>query len=259
MKRKSLILLVSTVICALFLGCKEENVSGMWKINSLQKDGISQEICDIEIQLDQINNVISAAGNAGVNNFTGEFILNNNGSISVNNLASTKMMGSPEAMEFENTFIELLNGLSSAKIKDEKLILENKNANLKAEFSKVVQYDQPTVTTTLNSFYDTKWIVSSINSLDSLGTNELYIILSEEELSAFTGINQIIAPFGYNKDDNSIYIGEGAATLALGSDEENHIETNFLQNLYNSQKIELNKNTLLLKDANDNVLITLKK
>lgn len=259
MKRKSLILLVSTVICALFLGCKEENVSGMWKINSLQKDGISQEICDIEIQLDQINNVISAAGNAGVNNFTGEFILNNNGSISVNNLASTKMMGSPEAMEFENTFIELLNGLSSAKIKEGNLVLENKDANIQASFSRIQTITVVTQEPDSKDFYNTKWIVSSINGLDSLGTNELYIILSEEELSAFTGINQIMAPFGYNSEDNSIYIGEGAATLALGSDEENQIEANFLQNLYNSQKIELNKNTLLLKDANDNVLITLKK
>jgi heat shock protein HslJ len=158
--------------------------------------------------------------------------------------------------------MELLNGLSSAKIKDGKLILKNKDANIQADFSKAVVYSQENEIVTSpssNNFYDTKWIVSSITGLDSLGQNELYIILSQEELSAFTGINQIMAPFGYNSEDNSIYIGEGATTLALGSDEENQIEANFLQNLYNSQKIELDKNTLLLKDANDNILITLTK
>jgi heat shock protein HslJ len=47
------------------------------------------------------------------------------------------MMGSPEEMKFEDMFVELLNGISSAYLKDSKLILENKSAKLKAEFSKV--------------------------------------------------------------------------------------------------------------------------
>lgn len=259
MKKNCFYLLLCTFICTFFLSCKDENISGMWKIHSLQKNGISQEICDIDIQIEQNQNVISVAGNSGVNNFSGEFIVNNDGSISVQNLASTKMMGSPAAMEFENLFMELLNGLSSAKIKDENLILENKEANLTATFSKTEITTVVTESTNSNSFLDSKWIVSSIKDTDSLGQNELYIIFSSsDELTAFTGINQIMAPFDYNSEDGTIYIGEGASTLALGSGQENQIEMLFLQNLYNSQKLDFDGSTILLKDGDNNILITLK-
>lgn len=137
MKQKTFLALLGIFFCALFLGCQEEDISGSWKIESLQKDGVSQEICDIEIQVEQKNNTLFIAGDAGVNVFSGDFIVDKNGSISVNNIALTKMMGSPEEMKFEDMFVELLNGISSAHLKDSKLILENKSAKLKAEFSKV--------------------------------------------------------------------------------------------------------------------------
>ena len=130
MKTK-LSILVFFVSIFVFAGCENQNdLSGNWQIDSLIQDGVYQQIAVSDISFLMEDNQFFVAGNSGVNRFNGIVKVQGN-KIIIENLASTRMMGSEEEMEYESLFLQTLTGVSTFKIKDNKLKIELLQEKLK--------------------------------------------------------------------------------------------------------------------------------
>lgn len=128
MKKISFLILGLLILLA---GCTATNeLEGNWTTEALEKDGIAQTIAVSNIEFTTKGNVVNAGGCAGVNLFNGDVKVSN-GKISAGNLAVTKMMGDPEAMEFEDLFIEVLNNADSYKVENNVLTITASSKNLK--------------------------------------------------------------------------------------------------------------------------------
>lgn len=138
---KKLLILVTALFSIFTFGCKrvEKNTassfspdefSGIWKTLSLEKEGIQQQIAESEISFEvKDSQTLSVNGNSGVNTFFGDVIIKD-GKVTVSDkMASTKMAGSPEAMEFEDLFLSCLTGADDFEIfeKDNESILKISN------------------------------------------------------------------------------------------------------------------------------------
>lgn len=95
----------------LFAGCAttkaktlQETLTGNWNTISLTFNGVAQEICQSNIEFEKQGSIYKAGGCAGFNLYYGDAKLKN-GQINVDNLALTKMMGPPAAMDFEDLFL----------------------------------------------------------------------------------------------------------------------------------------------------------
>ena len=135
MKTK-LSILVFFVSIFVFAGCENQNdLSGNWQIDSLIQDGVYQQIAVSDISFLMEDNQFFVAGNSGVNRFNGIVKVQGN-KIIIENLASTRMMGSEEEMEYENLFLQTLTGVSTFKIKDNKLKIINTDKKLELNFNR---------------------------------------------------------------------------------------------------------------------------
>lgn len=120
----------------LFAGCENKSdIIGNWQIESLIKDGVYQQIAVSDISFMMQENQLFAAGNSGVNLFNGIVKVKGN-KIIIDNLASTRMMGSEDAMEYENLFLQTITGTLDYEIKDNKLKIINADKNLELNFFK---------------------------------------------------------------------------------------------------------------------------
>lgn len=134
---KNKICFLSFLMCIfVFAGCEnQKNLLGNWQIESLISDGVYQQIAISDINFLMEENQLFAAGNSGVNRFNGNVKVQGN-KIIIENLASTRMMGSEEAMEYENLFLQTLTGIFDYKIKDNKLKIINADKKLELNFIK---------------------------------------------------------------------------------------------------------------------------
>ena len=134
---KNKICFLSFLMCIfVFAGCEnQKNLLGNWQIESLISDGVYQQIAISDINFLMEENQLFVAGNSGVNRFHG-IVKMKGKKIIIENLASTRMMGSEEAMEYEDLFLQTLTGISDYKIKDNKLKIINADKKLELNFIK---------------------------------------------------------------------------------------------------------------------------
>ncbi|MCX2717166.1 META domain-containing protein [Helicobacter sp. MIT 21-1697] len=120
------------ILGALVIGCgnaqdMQRDILGKWTLNALN-DGYKQ----IDIRLGERNAFVSFEvdksfyGNAGCNNFFGNYEIKANNTLAINNGAGmTRMMCAPESMEIEDTLMHILgDGNSSAHISGNTLTLQ---------------------------------------------------------------------------------------------------------------------------------------
>lgn len=119
-----------------FFGCTEtEDFNGTWNTISFEKDGVAQEIVPSNIILASNGNKLLVAGESGVNLYNGTVRMSN-GKISLMNLGSTKMMGSPEEMAFEDMFLEALSYAETYTLENDVLTICAPGKNMKLQFKK---------------------------------------------------------------------------------------------------------------------------
>lgn len=140
---KTKFLFLGLIMAALmFTGCaKSQDISGQWTIESLEKDGVYQAICFSDINIEKASgNSFNVSGNSGINAFNGKVTLKGNTFKADDKMASTKMAGAPEEMEFEDTFLMCLTGADKAELVDAdgytQLIITNTAKNLVLTFHK---------------------------------------------------------------------------------------------------------------------------
>lgn len=122
MKLKTLLFAILTLGLFTMTGCKTDtkDFEGSWTIYGFSINGTAQQIAVSEITFEQQTaNQFSVTGNSGVNAFFGDVTINGSKIKPSQNFGSTKMAGSPEAMEYEDNFLKCLLGASKAKIRTE--------------------------------------------------------------------------------------------------------------------------------------------
>lgn len=115
----------------MFVGCKESSsIEGNWETRDFEINGIAQEICVSDISFTKSSkDIYSISGSSGVNRFFGSVKITASSFFIQDDMGSTKMLGEPNAMEFENNFLQTLIEAKSFKIFNENLaeFLEIKN------------------------------------------------------------------------------------------------------------------------------------
>lgn len=116
-----------------FVGCTSSKVKtdsdstvylGTWQIDSFQIYGIFQQIAMSEITFEEVHGKsYNIYGNSGVNSFFGEVKIDGSTLSVADNMGSTKMAGSPEAMEYEDNFLKCLTTADNIEIHREENIL----------------------------------------------------------------------------------------------------------------------------------------
>ena len=120
----------------LTLGCQSTQVySGEWTINALIKDNVYQSICPsgIEFKANGFNYEVN--GCSGVNLYNGKVVIRGN-SFNASDFALTKMMGSPEAEEFERMFLDTLMNATVIEVQDNLLCIKAPSEQLELRFCK---------------------------------------------------------------------------------------------------------------------------
>lgn len=113
--------------------------AGKWTLLSLSKDNVEQQICNVQMSLEQKDGkTYFMGGNSGVNVFNGDIEIDGNNGVPSDKLALTKMLGSPEEMEFERLYTSMFDGnlLMETFVRNGTKILsiENPEKNLWAEY-----------------------------------------------------------------------------------------------------------------------------
>lgn len=135
------ILTVLALVGLVFMsGCsKKEDLSGKWNVTSLSKENVAQALCVSFMEIKNEGDVYLVSGNSGVNLFNGNFEAKNGKFIPSDKFASTKMMGSPEANEYEMIFLQALTSADSYELKDNILTITDSKDSLVLEFTKVTE------------------------------------------------------------------------------------------------------------------------
>lgn len=119
-----------------FFSCNQtEELNGTWNTCYLEKDGIAQEIAVSKIIFATEGNKLLVAGESGVNLFNGTVKVNK-GKIQFVNVGSTRMMGDPKAMEFEDIFLEAISYADGYSLENGVLTITASSKNLKLQFQK---------------------------------------------------------------------------------------------------------------------------
>lgn len=113
--------------------------AGKWTLLSLLKDNEAQQLCDVQMSLEQKDGkTYFMGGSAGVNVFNGDIEIDGNKGVPSDKLALTKMLGSPAEMEFERLYTSMFeeNLLMETFVRNGTKILsiENPQKNLRAEY-----------------------------------------------------------------------------------------------------------------------------
>lgn len=116
--KKSLAIL--PLLALSLFGCNTksaEDIVGDWNIKSFEKDGVQQQIAVSDISFEKKSgSSFDVKGNSGVNSFFGTVSVKNGTFKASENMGSTKMAGSPEAMAFEDDFLACLTGADAVEI-----------------------------------------------------------------------------------------------------------------------------------------------
>lgn len=133
---KKIFFVLTAVFAFAFMGCSGEGeLKGTWKTIEMNQNGKSFDVIDSFIELNPCANKVQVHGNAGVNTFNGE-ITAKDGKIEGGDFATTRMMGSPEEMAFEDTFLEIISRADVYEIKDDVLVLKSNFVKGEIKFKK---------------------------------------------------------------------------------------------------------------------------
>lgn len=134
---KKFLIVFAALLPLIFAGCKGgENLDGKWVPVSMTQNGKSYEIessCFVDFSTSGSKIIVS--GNSGVNLLNGEIKIGE-GSLTSNGFASTRMMGTPTQMAFEDAFLEIFSYATSYELKDGSLKIVSAEKNGEIVFEK---------------------------------------------------------------------------------------------------------------------------
>jgi heat shock protein HslJ len=128
------ILLTLFASLILIVPVEARSIAGNWSLSSMQFGKSEAQAITVPITLN-ISQDAKIGGKGGCNSYGGSYLLKKNNQVEFKNIISTKMYCEGTS-ELEDTFFQSLQGAKTAKIKNGKLILENKEKGILLIFEK---------------------------------------------------------------------------------------------------------------------------
>jgi heat shock protein HslJ len=249
MKKKLCFFAVPLIFSAFFVSCATSKAEpeGDWQLISFEKDGVARTICDSSLSVSKTDDsVYSVEGFSGVNDFSVKISAKGN-SISSSSLASTKMAGGKEAMEFENLYFASISSADSWAVSEKDRTLEIKSSaeNSTARFF-------------ARTLPMTSWKITGINMGDGMVLMDSEITLafsSDSAANGYTGVNVLNISYEADSSLHTISFGDGQLTMKAGTVLEMKAESYFLENLKNAKKYSLLGKNLTIFDENGEALL----
>lgn len=241
-------LALAAASCGLLVSCASKTAKvdarGDWELVSFEKDGAEVAIVTATLSVtDKGAGEYGIAGFSGVNNYMGSLNANGNKITFAPNLASTRMAGSQDAMEFETQYLALLGTADTWSVTDSELVLSGGTTT--ARFVK-------------KSLVGTSWQLAAANTGNAVVSQPETIVLAfrEDTAQGFTGINFLLN-LGYTADEktHALSFSGGELTERAGSEEEMATEQLFIDNLFKTASYSLNGDGLTLYDADGTTLL----
>ena len=257
--KKFATLALAAASCGLLFSCastpaKEDatksysaDASGDWELVSLEKDGKGIAVVTATLSVtDKGAGEYGVSGFSGVNNYSGSLKADGNKISFAPNLASTRMAGAPEAMEFEAAYLELLGSADSWSVSDGELSLSGGNAV--ARFAK-------------KELDGTSWKLTAANTGNAVvsQTGNITLAFKGGKATGFTGINSVSLGYTADAKTRALSFADGPLTLRAGTEEEAKAERLFLDNLFKTASYSLSGETLSLRGADGATLLTFVK
>lgn len=246
MKRFATLALVAAS-CGFLLSCASKTAkaeaSGDWELVAFEKDGTEVAVVTATLSVtDKGADEYGIAGFSGVNNYRGSLNANGNKITFAPNLASTRMAGPQDAMEFETLYLELLGNADTWSVTDSELVLSGGTTT--ARFVK-------------KTLDGTSWQLSAANTGNAVVSqpDTITLAFTDSTAAGFTGIN--ILNLGYTADEktHALSFADGPLTRRAGSEEEMAAEQLFIDNLFKTASYSLNGDGLTLYDADGTTLL----
>lgn len=226
--RAALAAFFSNALALSFFGCRGRPVAaGDWGLVRFERASEPLQMFASSMSIDRADDgSLSAAGFSGVNDFRASFDSRGKSIKMKGSVASTRMAGPLEIMEFERAFLEFLEGADEMETQRREgrdtLLMRSSALGESAVFSRL-------------SPVDSLWILDAMNDGGALvsvdGENPPTLLLGADGASAFTGLNRLLVKFKADSRSRSIRfdMAGGASTLASGSDEDMERESLFLR------------------------------
>ena len=110
------------------LPVQARSIVGNWSLTSIQAGGSAARQVTVPVTLN-IGRDSKIGGKGGCNSYGGSYFLKKNNRVQFKDIFSTKMFCEATS-ELENTFFQSLQEVQTAKLKNGKLILENKEKEI---------------------------------------------------------------------------------------------------------------------------------
>ncbi|MDE5897727.1 MAG: META domain-containing protein [Treponemataceae bacterium] len=264
--KKIAIVMAAALSFGLLAGCRPTDFKkalGDWQLVHFEKDGVAQTIAisTLNIEEDEAAGSYSVSGFSGVNRFHGAYVVKGKQITVPVGFASTRMAGSPEAMEFESLFLRAMQSPSAWSVVQEDglpmLVIESGAEAAKLSFRPL-------------GVHDAVWKLSAVNVGNAVvsveianGATEALPMLEfsrDGAVSGTTGVNSIYMDYEIDMATHELTIAPGAVTLALTADENaERLEREFLHALAEVRKYSISGDTLHLLDENGTTLLTFQK
>lgn len=226
------------------------DASGDWELVSFEKDG--EKITVVAATISVTNKgpgSYGISGFSGVNNYSGSLTADGHKITFAPGLASTRMMGPKEAMDFEADFLDLLANADTWTVTDAELALSGGNAV--ACFAK-------------KGLDGTSWKLTGANTgnaVVSVNSSNKNITLSFAggKATGFTGVNNMTLAYTTDEKSRSLTFADGPFTMRAGTEDEMKTERLFLDNIFKTASYSLSGSTLTLRDASGTTLLTFTK
>ena len=230
-----------------------------WKLVEVKKNGRNLRIpreANITIKFLKYN----INGFGGINRYSGNYKINTNSTLSAT-ISSTLMAGSPELMNVEQDFFDILQSNPIIKHGKDTLTLTNnfgdiwtfKNPNAVNQEDS----DSLSLSNLKRKLLNTSWKLVDISDKKMrkiLATNEIRITLnfSEDRIHGDSGINNYFSNYVITSDN--IVIGPISSTKMAGPNNFMKLENRYLSILQDSKKIKLDNNSLTFMTAQGKTL-----
>lgn len=227
---------------------KDAVVTGDWELKLITGSAKGDSTAKVTMTVtEEGNNRYSLQGFAGVNAFSGSLMIGLNGAIAVDqNVATTRVGGSPDDMAAEQTFLEALKGATSWKaIRVGVETLEMKGNDATLRFVRLTIADR---VWSLSSQADENG-TALVSVID--GGRKVTLAIAKNSAVVCTGLNVCNADCALDEDARTLQInmGSGAITLASGSEEEMQEEHLYLNNLASAASYTISGGTLSVQNA----------
>lgn len=221
--------------------------NGDWDLVSFEKDGEKISVATATLSItDNGDGSYAVSGFSGVNNYSGSLTVSGNNITFAPNLASTRMAGPQDAMEFEAAYLELLGNADTLSVTDSELSLSG--GKTVARFAK-------------KALEGSAWKLTGANTGNAVVSQSGNITLAFNggKATVFTGINTGNFDYALDEKARALSFADGPLTMRAGTEEEMKAQQLFLENIFKTVSYSLTGDRLTFYNADGTTLLNFVK